>query len=212
MQGGGVCVPAPPARCSPSEGGRCGPALAVEGGGTSPSPPSAASWAASTTTVTGLGWRVRPGWGLCIPDLVSLRPQPGLGGHGSLPHGGRSGLRAGDDLSPPPTLLEEHRSLPSPQPLERTELARGAHRARPTVSVAGGRMCPPPHAPELSCAQISLGTRNALEDVVMLDAGPVALVPQGGGVCEAGRFRRALPLTGRDTNCRGPWQAGWSCC
>ena len=48
--------------------------------------PSAASWAASTTTVTGLGWRVRPGWGLCIPNLVSLRPQPGLGGHGPLPH------------------------------------------------------------------------------------------------------------------------------
>lgn len=136
------------------------------------------------------------GWGVTGPSLVE----------------GDQGSELGMTSLLPPTLLEEHRSLPNPQPLERTELARGAHRARHTVNVAGGRVCPPPHALELSCAQISLGAGNTLEDVVMLDAGPVALVPQGGGVCEAGRFRRALPLTGRDVNCRGPWQAGWSCC
>lgn len=88
VQGGCVCVPAPPACCPPSEGASVdlhlllrdksppllwpeGPSLCVQLS-QAVVRPSAASWAASTTTVTGLGWRVRPGWGLCIPNPASL--------------------------------------------------------------------------------------------------------------------------------------------
>ena len=201
VQGSGGCVPAPQPAVLPVEGATVGlrllwgrgtvpPLLCPEGPSLSVAAqavvlPSAACWAALMTTVAELGWRVLLGWGLCLTNLVSPRPQTLVGGHRPLPRveGDRGSELEATSLHLPPTLLEKHRSLPNPQPLERTEPARGAHRAWRTLSVVSGRGCPcPPCTRELDHAWISLGTGNALEDMVILEAGPKALIPQGWGL------------------------------
>lgn len=97
--GGGGYVPVPQPAVLPVKGAAVGlhlllgagtvpPFLCLEGPSLSAAPgcfPAECLLLDRLDETKVLGWRVLPGRGLCIPNLVSPRPQTQVGGHGSLP-------------------------------------------------------------------------------------------------------------------------------